>query len=120
MKILFLCLLIVFLSDARRSIEAAGQRATVVANDWLSSYTTATVNYEGSEHFYVIEYSYDTMSASIPAIVGAIKLHYAARITVFVIRDGQKQQLGLPMDGTYVPGGCFEDIPAEWVRRAQE
>jgi hypothetical protein len=71
------------------------------------------VMFEG--HEYRVEYTFNQSFSSVPATIPPGQPHYSARITVY--RDGQKVNKN-PILGTYVPQGCFEDVPVEWVKRA--
>lgn len=65
-------------------------------------------------HEYRVEYTWNPTYSTVPAVQGA-QAHYSARITVYL--DGKPINKN-PILGTYVPGGCFEDVPAEWVAKA--
>jgi hypothetical protein len=44
--------------------------------------------------------------------------HYDAIISVYKIRGTKKNLIGRSFVGTYVPAGCFEDVPSEQVKWA--
>jgi hypothetical protein len=46
--------------------------------------------------------------------------HYYSKIKVYIVCNGQKRQLGKEMYGYYVPHGCYEDVPKNWVENAKK
>lgn len=95
-------------------------------NDLVSNYQTTQLEYNDSAGKYVIAYRYCTDDYFVPLITGSTPHHYA-EITVYELNkiNGsailyELLQLGESFQGIYVPGGCFEDVPAEWVRKAKQ
>jgi hypothetical protein len=62
---------------------------------------------------YTVKYEYGGF-CSVPATYPPGAPHYGAVVSVW--RGGR--QVGTNILGTYVPGGCFEDVPSEWVAKA--
>src|SRR5689334_5985030 len=52
-------------------------------------------------HFYIVEYDYDSGSATVPLTWPAGQSHYSAKISVFEVVDGEKRLLDKPFDGEY-------------------
>lgn len=75
----------------------------------------ATVNHEQGGRFFVIEFRYNPVFCTIPATYPAGCPHYAARVSVFEVKDGEKVPVCEPFDGTYTGGRCYEDKPADIV-----
>jgi hypothetical protein len=70
---------------------------------------------------YVVTYGYrPSRVVSIPTTDPPGTPHYNARVTVRRLDANGPTQIGEPMDGTYVEGGCFEDRPEDYVRLALE
>lgn len=89
------------------------------------THDTATKKYGDSTGSYLIKYLYDWRYSSVPAVEGA-EPHYDAMITVYqLIRcrcpkpTYDTVQIGQPFGGTFVRGGCFEDVPENWVKKAK-
>ena len=78
----------------------------------------ATVNHEQDGRFFVIEFRYNPAFCTIPATYPAGCPHYAARVSVFEVKDGKKVPVCEPFDGTYTGGKCYEDRPADVVAQA--
>lgn len=72
--------------------------------------------YEQSGLRYRVHYDYDPMHSFTPSTYPKGKPHFDAIITVFIDGSGV---IGKPMSGTYVEGGCFEDVPSNWVWQAK-
>ena len=72
--------------------------------------------YEGQT--YVVVYRYSTTSVMIPATYPAGSPHYSAGIKVYKIEGATRVQVGEGMGGYYVEGGCFEDEPEIFIKRA--
>lgn len=67
--------------------------------------------------WYIVRYDYDDRYATVPATNPPGKPHYDATITVYRL-VGKREIVGWPFAGTYVEGGCFEDVPENWVKIA--
>lgn len=81
-------------------------------------------SYSDSTGKYIIIYDYESGYAMVPAIAGS-EPHYDASITVYklvphrcFVKKYDTVLIGKPIHGTYVPNGCFEDSPANWVNQA--
>lgn len=46
--------------------------------------------------------------------------HYYSHVKVYKIKNGQPIQIGKEMLGYYVPHGCYEDVPENWVETAKK
>lgn len=44
--------------------------------------------------------------------------HYFAEVTISLIKRGKLIKSWLPISTTYVPAGCFEDVPEGYVKQA--
>lgn len=80
---------------------------------------TVTRNYQISNEYYTIEFKFNTSWFSRPATLPAGHPHYAAKITVCQIINGQRLKVGDTFDGQYTEHGCFEDEPSSLVQRAK-
>lgn len=45
--------------------------------------------------------------------------HYFSHVSVYIVRNGIRSIVGKGMDGFYVPHGCYEDVPENWIIRAK-
>lgn len=72
---------------------------------------------EYDSRFFIVEYQYETQWAMIPATSSPGAPHYSAQITVYEIKNGKKIEL-FKTSGTYVEGGCFEDDPKIYIKKA--
>ena len=71
--------------------------------------------------WYVVKYEYTTNGwALVPATNPPGEPHYDAVVTVYRLTKNGEEQVGKPMPGTYVPGGCFEDSPEAYIRAVTE
>jgi len=75
---------------------------------------------ETTNETFMVTYDYTTEHCFVPATNPPGEPHYDAKVMVFKIGNGKRVQVGEKMSGTYVEKGCFEDVPAEYVRRALE
>ena len=63
---------------------------------------------------WIVEYKYNDRISMVPATNPLGKPHYPAEVTVKTTQG----TIGQPFAGTYVEGGCFEDVPEDQVKRA--
>lgn len=122
MKIKILCGLVSFVCCAYLYAQAISRvtlpesyavtTLAVAHNDLYAKTNTAVRECVISNVTYMVKYEYNPHFGSMPATFGA-KMHHGAKITVFRV-----EPVGKPFDGTYVDGGCFEDVPAEQVAKA--
>lgn len=82
-------------------------------------YSGATRYYFDSTGVYQIVYLFSGDVSFVPATNPPGKNHYSAIIKVYEITEADTVQIGESIIGTYVPGGCFEDIPSDWVSKAK-
>ena len=119
-----LCGLFFLISSAhaidRLTLNTANTSVTLSVSPFMASqreYHERT--WQDATGFYVIGFDIDMTSALIPMTNPPGQPHYAARITVALIVDGQKHVLDI-LRGQWTPEGCFEDDPATLVRIALE
>ena len=91
------------------------------ANPFVNTLGQDTVSkyYSDATGDYQIFYDVDRSSCLVPATNPPGQPHHDAYITVYaLLKNGKKYMVGAPMKGTYVPNGCFEDVPENWVKAA--
>jgi len=69
---------------------------------------------------YKIEYRYKYGTCFVPNTYPAGEPHYDADIYVWEKLNDNTMILinDIPIEGTYVPQGCWEDVPSIWVKKA--
>jgi hypothetical protein len=99
------------------SLSAQTLTSTNWPADWnQQQHVSRNVSITG--HFYVVEYTYNGSYASVPLTNPPGKSHYAATISVYEIVNGTKILIDRTFSGTYVDGGCFEDVVGDEIQLA--
>lgn len=128
-KILIASLLLISVSvKAQITTHTAINVITFSSNDSAQRYYIIDKN-----DSFLIEYNINTSTYFEPA-VGRFKTidgkmvedtaayrvnrHYDAIITVYRMKNGIMHKVGNSFSGTYVPSGCFEDVPEYEVKKA--
>lgn len=108
-----------------------GQQKVMIGTDkfvdWVSTtyvghFDSAKRNITFERNEYMVKYIYDPTFCMVPMTNPPGFPHYDATITVYqktLVNNKYKYiQIGEPMMGQYVSGGCFEDVPEDYIKHA--